>query len=79
MNSGKLNRCCNEALPKEPTNLLYEIPDEVKDAAILVEKWFKEHNLKRWQMFGICSRNYAYDFETIESLLIFSKIEKGEL
>jgi hypothetical protein len=72
------NRCCNEPEWK-PGDPLENIPKHVRDSAIIVENWFQKMGIKRWQLLGICSRNYAEDFESIETLFKFSKIEKKEL
>lgn len=37
-------------------NLLSEIPQEVKDAAVLLEKFFKEKGVDKWELYGVCSR-----------------------
>jgi len=37
-------------------NLLSEIPQKVKDAAMLLEKFFKEKGVDKWELYGVCSR-----------------------
>lgn len=38
-------------------NLTHEIPQEVKDAAILLGNYFKEQNIHKWALYDVCSRN----------------------
>jgi len=37
-------------------NLLSEIPQKVKDAAMLLEKFFKEKGVDKWELYGVYSR-----------------------
>ena len=37
-------------------NLLSEIPQEIKGAAMLLEKFFKEKGVDKWGLYGVCSR-----------------------
>ena len=39
------------------TNLIYDIPKEVKQAALLVGNYFKENGIDEWALYDICSRN----------------------
>ena len=46
-----------------------EIPKEVIDAARVVEHWFAQNlGTKRWQLMGICSRDYAYRCENTDGI-----------
>jgi hypothetical protein len=38
-------------------DLIYEIPQEVKDAALLLGNYFKEKGLDSWTLYDVCSRN----------------------
>ena len=37
-------------------NLIHEIPQEVKDAAMLLENFFKKKGVDKWELYGVCSR-----------------------
>ena len=37
-------------------NLWQEIPQEIKDAALLLENYFKEKNIDKWALYDVCSR-----------------------
>lgn len=37
-------------------NLWAEIPQEIKDAALLLENYFKEKNIDKWALYDVCSR-----------------------
>lgn len=37
---------------------MISIPSEILDAALQVERWFKENNIKNWQLAGIEVRDY---------------------
>lgn len=47
----------------------FDIPKEVLDAAILVGKHMKMCGAERWELFDICSRNYAYDLQALAGAL----------
>jgi len=38
-------------------NLIYEIPQEVKDAAILLGNYFKKQGIDSWALYDVSSRN----------------------
>ena len=40
-------------------NLIHEIPQEVKDAAILLGNYFKKQNIRDWALYDVRSRNSA--------------------
>ena len=45
-------------------NLIYEIPQEVKDAALLLGNYFKKQNIDNWVLYDVSSRqsfNGAYN------------------
>ena len=57
------------ASERRKRSMTNEIPKEVVDAARLVEHWFSQNCVgKRWQLMGICSRDYAYRCENTEGV-----------
>jgi len=38
-------------------NLIYKIPQEVKDAALLLGNYFKKQGLDSWTLYDVSSRN----------------------
>lgn len=40
-------------------NLHREIPQEVKDAALLLGNYFKKQGIDNWALYDVCSRNSA--------------------
>lgn len=44
-----------------------EIPPEIVNAAIQVERWYMQNGINsRWQLMGICSRDYAKELPAEE-------------
>jgi hypothetical protein len=37
-------------------DLIYEIPQEVKDAALLLGNYFKKQGIDNWALYDVCSR-----------------------
>ena len=35
------------------------IPDEITEAAVMLDKFFKERGLDKWELMGVASRNYV--------------------
>ena len=46
-----------------------EIPLEVRDAAILVDRWMQENGHDSWEYLSICSRDHAYDLERLVKVM----------
>jgi hypothetical protein len=44
-------------------NLWMEIPQEVKDAALLLGNYFKKQGLDNWALYDVCSRKSFYNLE----------------
>ena len=42
-------------------NLHHEIPQEVKDAALLLGNYFKKQNIDNWTLYDVSSRNASLD------------------
>lgn len=38
-------------------NLYHEIPQEIKDAALLLGNYFKKRNIDNWTLYDVSSRN----------------------
>ena len=51
-------------------NLWREIPQEVKDAALLLGNYFKKQGIDNWTLYDVCSR------KSVGNLKIKSKILK---
>lgn len=41
-------------------NNIIEVPKDVIQAAVTVQDWFTVNHMKYWELYGVCSRNYAY-------------------
>ena len=52
-----------------PTTQTTEIPHEISAAAILLDNYFKESNIKYWQLYGVCSREFVYRYESLTEKL----------
>ena len=44
-------------------NLWAEIPQEVKDAALLLGNYFKKQNIDNWTLYDVCSRKSVDNLE----------------
>ena len=44
-------------------------PQNISDAALLVQRWFAVNAPGRWQFNGLCSRDYASDLERLMELV----------
>jgi hypothetical protein len=44
-------------------NLWREIPQEVKDAALLLGNYFKKQNIDDWDLYDVCSRKSVDNLE----------------
>ena len=44
-------------------NLIHEIPQEVKDAALLLGNYFKKQGIDNWALYDVCSRKSADNLE----------------
>lgn len=44
-------------------NLIYEIPQEVKDAALLLGNYFKKQGIDNWALYDVCSRKSVFNLE----------------
>ena len=42
-------------------NLYHEIPQEVKDAALLLGNYFKKRNIDNWALYDVSSRKASLD------------------
>ena len=42
-------------------NLHHEIPEEVKDAALLLGNYFKKQGIDNWALYDVSSRNASLD------------------
>lgn len=45
-----------------------EIPEEIFEAALKVEVFFKEHGVETWVLGGLCSRSHAYALRNLSDL-----------
>ena len=46
-----------------PDNLWQEIPQEVKDAALLLGNYFKKQGIDNWALYDVCSRKSLDNLE----------------
>ena len=46
-----------------PDNLWREIPQEVKDAALLLGNYFKKQGIDDWALYDVCSRKSLDNLE----------------
>ena len=46
-----------------------EIPDDIVEAANKIERWMGEHNHKKWELMGLCSRNHAECLRSIQEVM----------
>lgn len=56
----------NMALDKDGGDYIFDtinIPKEVLDAAILIDRYFAQQGIVKWELYNICSRNHAYQNE----------------
>ena len=44
-------------------NLWIEVPQEVKDAALLLGNYFKKQNIDNWALYDVSSRKSFYNLE----------------
>ena len=44
-------------------NLQHEIPEEVKDAALLLGHYFKKQGIDNWALYDVCSRKSVDNLE----------------
>lgn len=44
-------------------NLQHEIPEEVKDAALLLGNYFKKQGIDNWALYDVCSRKSVDNLE----------------
>ena len=44
-------------------NLWMEIPQEVKDAALLLGNYFKKQGIDNWALYDVCSRKSVFNLE----------------
>jgi hypothetical protein len=44
-------------------DLIYKIPQEVKDAALLLGNYFKKQNIDNWALYDVCSRKSLDNLE----------------
>lgn len=44
-------------------NLIHEIPQEVKDAALLLGNYFKKQGIDNWALYDVCSRKSVDNLE----------------
>ena len=44
-------------------NLYHEIPQEVKDAALLLGNYFKKQGIDNWALYDVCSRKSVDNLE----------------
>jgi len=44
-------------------DLIYKIPQEVKDAALLLGNYFKKQGIDDWAMYDVCSRKSLDNLE----------------
>ena len=44
-------------------NLIHEIPQEVKDAAIFLGNYFKQQGINKWTLYDVASRPYHNDYK----------------
>jgi hypothetical protein len=44
-------------------DLIYKIPQEVKDAALLLGNYFKKQGIDNWALYDVCSRKSVYNLE----------------
>jgi len=51
-------------------------PDEVIDAASLIDKYFTSHGIVKWELGNICSRNHADQNKVYENYFGFLKENK---
>ena len=46
-----------------PDNLWIEVPQEVKDAALLLGNYFKKQGIDDWALYDVCSRKSLDNLE----------------
>lgn len=46
-----------------PDNLWIEVPQEVKDAALLLGNYFKKQGIDNWALYDVCSRKSVFNLE----------------
>jgi len=44
-------------------DLIHKIPQEVKDAALLLGNYFKKQNIDNWALYDVCSRKSLDNLE----------------
>jgi hypothetical protein len=44
-------------------NLIHEIPQEVKDAALFLGNYFKKQGIDNWALYDVCSRKSVDNLE----------------
>ncbi len=44
-------------------DLIYKIPQEVKDAALLLGNYFKKQGIDNWVLYDVCSRKSVDNLE----------------
>ena len=44
-------------------DLIHKIPQEVKDAALLLGNYFKKQNINNWALYDVCSRKLVNNLE----------------
>jgi hypothetical protein len=44
-------------------DLIYKIPQEVKDAALLLGNYFKKQGIDNWALYDVCSRKSVDNLE----------------
>lgn len=41
------------------------VPQDIIEAAIKLEKWFKIQGINKWELCGVCSRDHAINLKMI--------------
>ena len=57
-------------------NLWREIPQEVKDAALLLGNYFKKQGIDNWALYDVCSRKSVGNLKIKSKILKRGKINK---
>jgi hypothetical protein len=54
------------------------VPQEIMDAAMLVDNWMHTNGHHTWELLGLCSRNHAYQLSMLHNAmqLFYAVIEK---